>query len=119
MDRDAMISSAMVYLRDGLVRKDGAAVREVLAPRCWRVEQGRNTGASADEIAEAFKLPVFSIITGLGAVRWLAEGEQLVAFYELELQDGKLPSVLIAERFRVRDGVIHEIEAIFHHPAAS
>ena len=119
MDRNAMIETAMVYLRDGLVRKDGAKVREVLAPGCWRIEQGNNTGASADEIAKAFELPVFSIITGLGAVRWVAEGDALVAFYELELQDGKLPAVLIAERFLVRDGKIHEIEAIFHQPAAS
>ena len=119
MQREEQIALALVYLRDGLVRKDGTAVREVLAPECWRVEQGRNTGASAEEIVDAFKLPVFSVITGLGPVRWFADGDQLIAFYELELQDGKIPAVLIAERFLVRDGQIHEIEALFHQPAPS
>ena len=117
--RDERIEIAMVYLRDGLVRKDGDAVRQVLAPGCWRIEQGRNTGSSAEEIAKAFELPIFQIISGLGPLRWVAEDEQLVAFYELELQGGELAPVRIAERFLVRDGKIHEIEAIFHQPGAA
>ena len=109
----------MVYLRDGLVRKDCDAVRKVLAPGCWRVEQGKNTGSSGEEIAKAFELPIFQIICGLGPLRWVVEDEQLMVFYELELSGGKLAPVRIAERFLVRDGKIHEIEAIFHQPAAA
>ncbi len=114
--REERIKAAEVYLYQGLVRQNGPAVREVLAPDCWRLEQGRNTGRSSDEIADAFKLPVFDVITGIGPVRWLVEGDELIAFYELELQNGEIPAVLIAERFLVRDGKIHEIEAIFHAP---
>lgn len=114
MTRDEIIETAGVYLYQGLVRQDVEAVRSALAPGCWRTEQGKNTGESGDAIAEMFKQPIFDIITGVRAPRWFVEGEQAIVFYELELQDGKLPNVLIAERFRVADGRIHEIEAIFH-----
>ena len=114
MSRDEIIRAAEVYLYDGLVRQNAEAVRAVLAPGCWRTEQGRNTGRSGDEIADGFKNAVFDVITGIHQVRWFVEGEQAIAFYELELRDGELPPVLIAERFRVADGRVHEIEAIFY-----
>lgn len=114
MTRDEVIRTAEVYLYGGLVRQDVEAVRAALAPECWRTEQGKNTGESGDAIAEMFKQPIFDIITAVHAPRWFVEGEQVIVFYELELQDGKLPNVLIAERFRIADGRIREIEAIFH-----
>ena len=114
MKREEMIRLAEVYLNDGLVRQDCEAVRAVLAPGCWRLEQGRNTGKSGAEIADAFKMTVFDMITGVHNARWIVERDQAVVFYELELLDGKQPAVLIAERFRVADGRIHEIEALFH-----
>ena len=51
-------------------------------------------------------------------MRWIAEGEQAVAFYDLDLNISDLP-VLIAERFRVVDGLITEIEVLFHAQAPS
>ena len=52
-------------------------------------------------------------------MQWVVEAEQVVAIYELELQGGKLAPVRIFERFLVRDGKIHEIEALFHQPVAA
>ena len=49
MKREEMIQLAEVYLNDGLVRQDCEAVRAVLAPGCWRLEQGKNTGKSGAE----------------------------------------------------------------------
>ena len=49
-------------------------------------------------------------------VRRIVEGEQGVAFYDLELNISDLP-VLVAERFRVVDGLITEIEVLFHAQA--
>jgi hypothetical protein len=46
-------------------------------------------------------------------VRWIVEGDQAVAFYDLLVTTSDRP-VLIVERFRVVDGLITEIEAIFH-----
>ena len=53
------------------------------------------------------------MITGIRNVRWLVEGDQAVAFYDLDVTTSDRP-VLISERFRVVDGLITEIEAIFH-----
>lgn len=39
------------------------------------------------------------------------ESDQAVAFFELDLDGGK--TCRLAERFRVREGLIEEIEAIF------
>jgi len=58
-----------------------------------------------------------NVITGVRNVRWIVEGEQAVAFYDLDTTTSEKP-VLIAERFRVVDGQITEIEALFH-PQAS
>ena len=114
MTRDEIIRTAEIYLYDGLVRQNGEAVRAALAPDCWRIENGKNTGKSGEEIAAAFKMPIFDIITGVHDTRWFVDGDQAFVLYTLELQDGKLPGVLIAERFRVADSRVHEIEAIFH-----
>ena len=114
MTRDEIIHTAEIYLYDGLVRQNGEAVRAALAPDCWRIENGKNSGKSGEEIAAAFKMPIFDIITGVHDTRWFVDGDQAFVLYTLELKDGELPSVLIAERFKVADGRVHEIEAIFH-----
>ncbi len=58
------------------------------------------------------------VITGIRNVRWIVEGDEAVAFYDLDVTTSDR-SVLIAERFRVVDGFITEIEAIFHAQPAS
>ncbi|MDZ4825170.1 MAG: hypothetical protein SGJ13_01755 [Actinomycetota bacterium] len=55
-------------------------------------------------------------ITGYRDVRWFVDGENAIAFYVLEAYG---MTVDIAERFTVRAGEIHEIEAIFELPTAA
>ena len=59
-----------------------------------------------------------NVITGIRNVRWIVEGDEAVAFYDLDVTTSDRP-VLIAERFRVVGGLITEIEAIFFAQAAT
>jgi hypothetical protein len=77
---------------------------------CFR---SRNTGEGRAGLIEALGHEVMNMITGIRNVRWLVEGDQAVAFYDLDVTTSDRP-VLISERFRVVDGLITEIEAIFH-----
>jgi hypothetical protein len=110
MERAAMIATATRYL-DALVSHVGDALP--LAEGCWRVERGRNTGRTGDEIRAQLATEIMHGITGYRDVRWFVEGENAVAFYTLEAYGME---VEIAERFLVRDGEIYEIEAIFELP---
>ena len=115
-NRESVIGAAEKYLFHGLVEHDGTKVP--LAENVVRTEQGRNTGESRDGIIESLSHDVMNVITGIRNVRWIVDGEQAVAFYDLDVTTSDRP-VLIAERFRVVDGRISEIEAIFHaQPAA-
>lgn len=107
-DRETTIATATKYL-DALVSHDARDVP--LAPDAWRVEQGRNSGIGADDIRARTEAPNMHIITGRRDLRWFVDGEQAVAFYLLDTTRG---TVYIAERFCVVEGMIHEIEAIFH-----
>ena len=102
-----MIAVATRYL-DALVSHDGSDVP--FAPDCRRTELGNNTGASADEIRAHLATEIMHGITGYRDARWFVEGDDVIAFYVL---DAYGTTVDIAERFRIRDGLIHEIEAIF------
>ncbi len=73
----------------------------------------RNTGTSRAGLIEALAHDVMKVITGIRNVRWIVEDDQAVAFYDLDVTTSDRP-VLIAERFRVVDGLIAEIEAIFY-----
>lgn len=111
--RSDVIAIAERYLFHGLVEHDPAPVP--LAAACWRREQGRNTGDSGPAIAESLRSDIMKVITGIESLSWVVEGEQAVAFYDLHVKTGA--PVRIAERFRVADGEIHEIEALFTTPA--
>ena len=110
MQRDDMISVATRYL-DALVSHRGDDVP--FAVDCRRTERGQNTGASGDEIRTQLASEIMHGITGYRDVRWFVDGDDAIAFYVL---DAYGMAVTIAERFLIRDGAIHEIEAIFELP---
>ncbi len=114
-DREDVIAAAEKYLFHGLVEHDPEKVP--LAPQATRTEQGRNTGDSRDAIAKSLRMDIMKVITGIRNVRWIVEGDQAVAWYELDTTASEKP-VLIAERFRVIGGEITEIEAVFVGPPA-
>ncbi|MFP8878434.1 MAG: hypothetical protein VCE43_02705 [Myxococcota bacterium] len=109
-NRRSIIEAAEKYLFHGLVEHDGSKVP--LADNVTRIEQGANTGEGREGLIKALSLEVMNVISGIRNVRWIVEGDEAVAFYELDVKTSDRP-VLIAERFRVVDGLITEIEAIF------
>ena len=109
--RESVIEAAEKYLFHGLDEHDGTKVP--LAENVVRIEQGGNTGEGRENLIEALAHDVMNVITGIRNVRWIVEEDQAVGFYDLDVSVSDRP-VLIAERFRVVDGLITEIEAIFH-----
>ncbi len=114
--RDSIIEAAEKYLFHGLVEHDGSKVP--LAENVVRHEQGHNSGDGREALIEALSHEVMNVITGVRNIRWIVEGDQAVAFYDLDTKASDKP-VLIAERFRVVDGLITEIEALFHAQPAT
>ena len=106
-DRQQMIEAAGRYLA-ALVSHDPAEVP--LAPDAWRTEEGRNSGRGADDIRRRMRSEQMQVITAVRDVRWYVDGPDAIALY---LIDAGGATVHTAERFRVVDGLIHEIEAIF------
>src|SRR4051794_7043206 len=106
-DRDELIAIAQTYL-DGILKCDGSAV--ALWPDCWRIEQGRNSGRNADEIRAALK--TMSYVRGMRDVRWFVDqgGEHVFAWYMVDVEG---VTSFIAERFRIVDSLIREIEVVF------
>ena len=114
--RDSVVEAAEKYLFHGLVEHDGSKVP--LAENVVRHEQGHNSGDGREALVEALSHEVMNVITGVRNIRWIVEGDQAVAFYDLDTKASDKP-VLIAERFRVVDGLITEIEALFHAQPAT
>jgi hypothetical protein len=106
--RNSVIDVAMKYL-DALVSHDASSVP--IAPDAWRTEEGRNSGLGADDIRVKTESPIMHGITAIRDLRWFVDGHDAVAFY---LLDSGGRTAHIAERFRIIDGLIHEIEAIFY-----
>jgi hypothetical protein len=113
--RACVIEAGGKYLA-ALVSHDGSGVP--LAPDAQRTENGDNTGDGADAIRAGLESPVMDVIVGVRDVRWFVDGEHATAFYLLDSSTfppspAHTATAHIAERFRVRDGLIHEIEAVF------
>lgn len=115
------IEVAETYIFGGLVEHDGDKV--LLAEDAFRTEQGRSTGDNAAEIRASLESDALKVVSGVKNLRWVVECNfdevcHASATFDLEI-DGfsppapLLPPVLISERFRIEDGLIHEIEAIF------
>jgi len=126
MTRTELIAAASLYL-DGIVTHDGSRVP--FAPDCRRTEQARVTGSSAEELRDSLaRMPE---MTGRRNTRFVVDDRtgSVVAFTQLQLPatddpapsgrtyprgSGEPTTVHLAERFRIADGLIREIEAIFH-----
>ena len=112
--------TALQYL-GALLSHDGSTIP--IAADAWRIENGHDTG-QGDGIRDALANPVMDVIGRLDTMRWFIEGDEAVVFYELHATIGlpagiaPPPPLPIAERFRVQNGLIKEIEAIFSRPQA-
>jgi hypothetical protein len=111
-----MIRTATTYL-DALLSHDARQVR--LATSARRTENGGDTGDGAAAIRKSLSPPTpDEVNTGIRDTRWFTTGDQAIAFYLLDTSTLP-PSPLhtttthIVERFRIRHGLITEIEAIF------
>jgi hypothetical protein len=115
--RDVLLAACRAYLA-ALVSHE--ASRVPLAPDAWRVENGANSGASSAAIASSLESPLMKAVAGIDDVTWFAERDQAASFYTLRVQAGeRRGSCRIAERFRVRDGELVEIEAVVSNPVWS
>jgi hypothetical protein len=109
--REEVIGAARLYLAS-LVSHDASAVP--LADQVWRIENGKNTGDSAEALRKSLESQIMHTVQSISDARWFVGGDTAAAFYTLHAKagDSTLP-VRIAERFRVVDGLIAEIDAIF------
>lgn len=85
-----------------------------LAAGVRRVENGRQTGNGAEHLRSSLESEIMHTVQGISNERWLTAGDGAVVFYDLHARAGEADMVVrIAERFRVRDGALTEIEAVF------
>jgi hypothetical protein len=118
--RDAITDVAEVYMFKGFLERDVEAVRAVMHPNATRTENGVNTGATGDAIAEAFANPVFTVITGIENLHWTVDVQRGEAFATFDLTTTRSATpTRIFERFLVEDGLLKEIEAQFTIPPDS
>jgi hypothetical protein len=112
------VEVASTYL-DALVTQqaDGA----LLAPEVRRLHNGKVVVEGAGAIREILRREP---LAQMGDRRWVVDGEHVIAFYDLDADmaratgtagspDTWIPTY-IAERFLVRDGLVHEIDPIFY-----
>ncbi len=113
----SVVDVASTYL-DALVSQE--AERALLAPDVRRLHNGQVMVEGAAAIRDVLRREP---LAGMGDRRWVVEGEHAVVFYDLDADmaratgpagppDTWIPTY-IAERFLVRDGLVHEIDPIF------
>jgi hypothetical protein len=88
-----------------------------LAPSAIRTENGSDTGDSGSQIAHALATsPEYHIVKDVRDVRWFVDDNEAIAFYLIDAQvpgvGTQIATVHLAERFKVDDGLITQIEAI-------
>jgi len=107
-----VVEPACAYLAS-IVSHDGSKVP--VADKAWRIEQGVNTGTSGSEIKESMSNDYFTTyVEGLRDIRWFVSGDEAIAYYVLDIQKAPgIESTMLAERFKVEDGLITEIEVVF------
>lgn len=107
-----VVEPACAYLAS-IVSHDGSKVP--VADDAWRIEQGVNTGTSGPEIQESMSNDYFTTyVEGLRDIRWFVSGDEAIAFYVLDIREAPgIESTMLAERFKVEDGLITEIEVVF------
>jgi 3'(2'), 5'-bisphosphate nucleotidase len=102
------VGVADTYL-DTLVSRD--AEHALLAPSVRRLHNGVVTAEGADAVREIIR---HEPVLELGERRWVLDGEHAIAFYDLKANvhaDTWIPAY-VAERFLVRDGLVHELEPV-------
>lgn len=114
--RACKIATANTYL-DALLSHDASKIR--LAPNARRTQNGSVTAENAEEIRTSLEPPTpDEVNTGIRDKRWFVAGEHVTAIFLLDTSTLP-PSPLhtttthLVERFRVRHGLIHEIEAVY------
>lgn len=108
-----VVAPACAYLAS-IRSHDGSKIP--LAPDAWRIEQGVNTGTTGDEIKKAMSKDYFvNYVEGLRDIRWFVSGDdEAIAYYVLDIKGAPgIESTMLAERFKVDDGLITEIEVVF------
>lgn len=108
---------ASSYLDAGLVGSDADGV--LLAPHCRRWTQqnygGEPRDADADSIRAGIRRGDEDGVEKIDRRRWLVDGNEALVIADLHFRGVPEPIVLY-ERFRVEDGLIVEIEAIYLAP---
>jgi hypothetical protein len=113
----SLIDVASTYL-DALVSQDADSA--LLAPDARRLHKGKVIVEGADAIRDILRREP---LAGMGDRRWVVDGEHAIAFYDLDadlarangvtgLPDTWIPTY-VAERFVVREGLVHEIDPVF------
>ena len=120
--RACMIATAQTYF-DGLAAHDGSRIP--FAPNARRTEIGRSTGDGEDSMRSAIDLQPDLTVS---ATRWFADesSHNVIGFTLLHVAGGnadpnrpsygtsdQAATTHLAERFKVVDGLIREVEAIF------
>ncbi len=110
--RADVLAAAQAYVAS-LVSHDPSAVP--LHDDVWRIENGAPNADGADALRAALAADVMGTIQGIGDESWFAGGDGAAVFYTLtaRVSDTTDMQVRIAERFRVVDGRLAEIEAVF------
>jgi hypothetical protein len=104
--RSAVIATADTYLQGGLIAGDPSLVK--LDPDCVRSENGWDTGGTRI-MSDYF--PRMTMVKGIRNLRWLVEGDEAVARFDLQVEGGY--EVPIIEYFRVGPNGICEIAPTF------
>jgi len=104
--RATVIAIADTYLQGGLVAGDATLVR--LAPECVRSENGWDTGGT--KVMSDF-FPHMTMVKGMRNLRWLVEGNEAVARFDLQLEGGHETPII--EYFQIGAGGIIEIAPTF------
>lgn len=109
--REAVLSAAESYIYQGLVAQQPERVP--FAENVIRIELGMQTGKGAAHLRELLRSDVYDAVHDVQNLRWVVEGEQAVVFYEQLLSFLSTP-LLVCTRFRVREGLIEEIEILLY-----
>ena len=89
------------------------ASRVPLADRAWRIENGRDAGASGAAIRASLESEVMHAVQSIADEQWFVSGDAAAVFYTLVVgTGGSHVSMRVAERFRIVDGALVEIEAV-------
>ncbi len=114
--RAEVLAAAKAYIA-ALVSHNAAAVP--LSDEVWRIENGKTTGDGADALRKSLESDGMQAVQGVSDERWFASADSAVVFYTLLARAGARDLFMrIAERFRIVDGRLVEIEAVFS-PKAS